>query len=132
MKPQISFTIPRAWLCLLILLHAACCGAATFTWNGSISTDWFNQTNWIPIGVPASADTINLTNGTTINFAGPVTLNGTFNWSHGTLSGSPLTIAGGGAMNITAGVALLNVLSNAGTVTVTGNGNVTIYDNNGS
>jgi hypothetical protein len=131
MKPQISFTIPRAWLCLLILLHAACCGAATFTWNGSISTDWFNQTNWIPIGVPASADTINLTNGTTINFAGPVTLNGTFNWSHGTLSGSPLTIAGGGAMNITAGVALLNVLSNAGTVTVTGNGNVTIYDNNG-
>jgi hypothetical protein len=44
---------------------------------------------------------------------------------------SPLTVASGALVNITGSVGLQNVLSNAGTVTVTGTGNVTIYNNNG-
>ena len=50
-------------LCLSVLLKVGWCSAATFTWNGSVSSDWFNKTNWTPVGVPASTDTINFTNG---------------------------------------------------------------------
>ena len=57
------------------------------------------------------------------------TVTGTLNWASGTVSG-PLTIASGGVMNITGSVTLYNVLTNAGTVTMTGAGNVTVYNNN--
>jgi hypothetical protein len=57
------------------------------------------------------------------------TVTGTFNWVSGTIAG-PMTVASGAVMNITGAVGLQNVLSNAGTVTVTGTGNVTIYNNN--
>ncbi|HKW28489.1 MAG TPA: hypothetical protein VJT54_04075, partial [Verrucomicrobiae bacterium] len=130
MKRHVSVRILLPLLCLLVLLKVGCCSANTFTWNGSVSSDWFNGTNWIPIGVPASADTVNFANGTTISFTSPVTRSGAFNWSSGTLSGSPLTIAGGGMLNITGSVSLLNVLTNAGTVTMSGAGNLTIYNNN--
>ena len=109
-------------LCLSVLLKVGCCSADTFTWNGLVSSDWFNNTNWIPVGVPASADTVNFANGTTINFASPVTRSGVFNWAAGTLSGSPLTIANGGLLNINGSVTLENVLTNGGTVTMTGTG----------
>jgi hypothetical protein len=47
MKRHISATI---LLCLSVLLKAGWCSAATFTWNGSVSSDWFNKTNWTPAG----------------------------------------------------------------------------------
>ena len=117
-------------LCLLILLKVGCCSAATFTWNGSVSSDWFNKTNWTPVGVPVSTDTINLTNGA-INLTNSVRIQGVFNWAAGTLSGQPLAIASGGGLNISGNVILQNVLTNAGTVTMTGAANVTIYNNGG-
>ena len=52
------------------------------TWNGSISSDWFNATNWIPAGVPAPDDIVNFTNANgAITLTAPVTINGQFNWS---------------------------------------------------
>jgi hypothetical protein len=126
---QISLAIVLSRLCLSILLMTGCCSAATFTWNGSVSSDWFNRTNWTPAGVPASTDTINFNSGT-INLTNLVTINGSFNWSEGTLSGDPLTIAGGGVLNITGNVSLDNVLTNAGTVTMSGAGYLIVYNNN--
>src|SRR5215468_9550722 len=71
----------------------------TKTWNGSANTDWFNATNWIPAGVPATNDTVNFNSGT-ITFTAPVTISGQFNWSGGTLDGNPLTVATNGVMNL--------------------------------
>ena len=119
-------------LWLSVLLKAGWCAAATFTWNGSTSTDWFNSTNWIPVGVPASTDTIYFTNGTTINLTNTVTIAGSFNWSSGTLSGKPMTITSAGVLNISGSVSLENVLTNAGTVTMTGAAYLIVYNNNSS
>ncbi|HKW27808.1 MAG TPA: hypothetical protein VJT54_00605, partial [Verrucomicrobiae bacterium] len=70
----------------------------------------------------------NLTlNGVTLVSTNTVT--GTLNWAGGTVSGL-LTIANGGVLNITGSVSLDNVLTNAGTVTMSGAGNLTIYNNN--
>ena len=102
------------------------------TWNGSVSSDWFNATNWIPVGVPASNDIVNLTNASsTVTLTSPVTINGQFNWSGGTLSGSPLTIATNGLLTIsgTATLFLENSLTNAGTVVMTNTGGLVVsYD----
>ncbi len=114
--------------CILIFLNAGWCPAATFTWNGSVSSDWFNKTNWTPAGVPASTDTINFTSGT-INLTNLVTISGSFNWSGGTLSGDPFTIANGGVLNINGNVSLQNVLTNGGTVTMTGPAYLAVYNN---
>ena len=60
----------------------------------------------------------NLTlNGATLISTNTVT--GTFNWVSGTVAG-PLTVASGGVLNITGNVSLQNVLTNAGTVTMSG------------
>jgi hypothetical protein len=72
------------------------------TWNGSFSSDWFIATNWIPVGVPASDDIVNFTNGP-ITLTAPVTINGQLNWSGGMLSGNPLTIASNGLLTLSGG-----------------------------
>ena len=70
----------------------------------------------------------NLTlNGVTLISTNTVT--GTLNWAGGIVSGL-LTVAGGGVLNITGSVNLYNVLTNAGTVTMSGAGNLTVYNNN--
>ena len=55
---------------------------------------------------------------------------GTFTWNSGALAG-PLTVKSGGLLNVTGGIILQNVLTNAGTVTMTGAANLTIYNNGG-
>lgn len=90
--------------------------AATFTWAGT-NTDWFNTNNWSPPGLPGSNDVANFNSGT-ISFSSPLTFAGQFNWNGGTLTGSPLTIATNGVLNINSGstVSLWCALTNAGTV----------------
>jgi choice-of-anchor C domain-containing protein len=107
--------------------------AATFTWTGSVSSDWFNTNNWSPAGLPGSNDTVNFNSGT-INLSAPVTINAQFNWAGGTLSGNPLMVTSNGALNISgsAGKALENALTNAGTVTWTGSGGITVVNNTSS
>src|SRR6266849_3825818 len=120
-------------LAAMLLLGSGLVQGGNFTWTGSVSADWFNTNNWSPVGVPASSDTINFDTGT-INLTAPVTINGQFNWSGGTLSGSALTIATNGVMNLSGGnnKFLLNVLTNAGTVTWTSSGNLYVYNDNSS
>ena len=100
------------------------------SWNGSISTDWYNATNWIPSGVPALNDTIYFTNGGTIACSAPITVGGQFNWGGGTLTGSPITIATTGVMSLSGSASkiLENVLTNSGTVTWTGSGSLGVYN----
>ena len=57
------------------------------------------------------------------------TVTGTFVWAGGTLTG-PLTIGSGGVLNIAGSVILQNVLTNMGTVTMTGTGDLDIWNNN--
>jgi hypothetical protein len=110
------------------LLNDLWCSAATSTWNGSVSSDWFTANNWIPAGVPASTATIYFTNGT-ISLTNPVTIGGAFNWSGGTLSGDAMNIGSGGLMNIAGNVALQNLLTNDGTVTMTGSVFMAVFNN---
>jgi hypothetical protein len=121
-------TIRLPLLCLSILLNVLWCSAATVTWTGSVSSDWFTANNWTPAGVPASSDTINFTNGT-IALVSPVKIGGVFNWSGGSLGGDPMTIGSGGVMNIAGDVALYNMLTNDGTVTMTGTAYLNVYNN---
>ncbi|HWY78290.1 MAG TPA: hypothetical protein VN281_21925 [Verrucomicrobiae bacterium] len=112
-------------------VHAS--AQTTRTWNGSISSDWFNPTNWIPAGVPATNDIVNVTNGT-VNLTAPVTIAGQLNWSAGTFTGNPMTIASNGVMNAncTATLFLENALTNAGTITLSNNsGTLWVINNNG-
>ncbi len=97
------------------------------TWIGSVSSDWFNATNWTPAGVPASNDVVNFTNGT-LALTAPVTINGQFNWTGGTLSGNPLTIATNGLMTVSGSATLFleNSLTNAGTVVMTNSGRLEV------
>ncbi|MCX6924828.1 MAG: hypothetical protein NT154_16695, partial [Verrucomicrobia bacterium] len=71
----------------------------TKTWVGPANGDWYGPTNWSPAGVPGLYDTIIVTSGT-VNLTAPVTIGGQFNWSGGTLTGSPLTIASSGVLKI--------------------------------
>jgi cadmium resistance protein CadD (predicted permease) len=116
---------------LFILVAAGLCSAATHTWNGSVSSDWFTADNWTPVGVPGTNDIVNVTNGT-ISLTGAVAIHGTFNWSGGSISGDGVTIESGGAMNISGTVALENMLTNSGTVTMTGGAYVNVYNNHSS
>ena len=130
LRQQILFPILLCCLSLVGLTKSGRCVAAVFTWTGTASSDWFTANNWAPAGVPGANDMINFTNGT-IALTQSIELAGTFNWSGGSLSGASLTIAGGGALNINGGVVLENVLTNAGTVRMTGTGTLSLY-NNGS
>ena len=83
-----------------------------------------------PFGVPGAGDTINVTNGT-INLSAPVTISGVFNWFGGSLSGNAMTLTSAGVMNIVSNFGYLNnLLTNAGTVTMTGSGTLYVENNN--
>jgi hypothetical protein len=108
----------------------------TRTWNGSVNSDWFNPTNWIPAGVPAANDFITISNGT-VNLTAPVTVAGQLDWSGGILSGSAMTIANNGVMNINGSTThnLESPLTNFGTVTWTNTGSggdLDVLNNNGA
>ena len=129
---------------------------ASFTWTGSVSSDWFNPSNWSPTGVPGGADsatinnasptigsatnigTLNFNNGT-LSAAGSLTVSNALNWTGGS-AGGKIIIAPGATLNFTtgAGKTLLTsaVLINNGTVVWNGGqlslGNGTIVTNNGA
>jgi hypothetical protein len=126
-KRHISFKTRLYFLCLITLLKVGWCSAATHTWNGSVSSDWFTAGNWTPSGVPGTNDIVNVATGT-VSLTSAVTIYGTFNWSGGSLSGDPMTIESGGMMNITGTVALENVVTNKGTVTMTGAAYINVFN----
>ena len=107
----------------------------TRTWNGTTSSDWFNATNWLPTGVPAPNDIVNITNGGVITLTAPVTISNQLLWSSGILNGSnALTIASNAVMtiNTAASLDLENPLTNFGTVVWSNNaGDLAVLNNNG-
>src|SRR6185503_9771143 len=92
MKLRLSILLASAISLAVGSLHAA-----TFTWNGSVSSDWFNGNNWTPVGPPATNDTITVNSGT-INLSAPVLIAGQFNWNGGTISNTSLAIASNGVL----------------------------------
>jgi len=131
MKPKELLTIARLSLCLC---GAACAHAQTTrTWNGSASTDWFNPANWTPNGAPGTNDILSVNSGT-VNLSSPVTVNGQFNWSGGSLTGNPLTITSNGTFNLSGSSAkfIRNAVTNAGTTTWSGTGTLEADYNSGN
>jgi formylglycine-generating enzyme required for sulfatase activity len=89
--------------------------SAVLTWNGSISTDWNNPTNWTPEQVPTNTDHVIINSGSvTIPADGSFAI---MDWSGGVISGS-LTVASNGVLNIDAAsyVELEGALTNSGTI----------------
>lgn len=90
--------------------------AASFTWTGSVSGDWFNPTNWNPQGVPGGADTavisggsptlstatnvgtVNLSGGT-LSASGVLTVSNLFNWTAGAVNGE-LVVSTNATLNL--------------------------------
>ena len=69
------------WGLIVALSGWAACAAsfgATLTWTEAVSSDLYNSTNWTPMAVPASGDTLNITNGI-VNISPPFTSTGEVN-----------------------------------------------------
>ncbi|MGP8235550.1 MAG: hypothetical protein ACLQVW_09080, partial [Limisphaerales bacterium] len=98
-----------------------------------MSSDWFDPNNWSPVGVPGAVDTVNFATGT-INLTAAVTIGGQFNWSGGTLEGSPLTVGSNAVMNLLGSgtLSLYGPLTNEGTVNWTGNCDLLVQNYNGT
>jgi hypothetical protein len=71
--------------------------ATTRYWTGAVSSDFYTATNWVPVGVPSSTDTIIITNGT-VNISPPFTSSGQITWSNGTIAG--LNLGGSAVLTI--------------------------------
>jgi hypothetical protein len=99
----------------------------TFTWTGTVSSDWNTPGNWDIGLVPSSTDTVIIPSGTPNSpaFAGPVSLATLTINSDGALSTS------GYALTVT-GNFLLNGTLNAGSSVLTIDGNVTTTSAGGS
>ena len=100
--------------------------SATLTWNGSVSSDWNNPTNWIPQQVPTNTDHVVINSGSvTIPSDGVFAI---MDWTGGNVSGS-LTVASNGLLNVTgsADKLLLGPLTNSGSVIWTGSGELRLY-----
>jgi hypothetical protein len=103
---------------LSLLGTLAIAPAATRTWVGSVSTDFYDPANWSPNGVPASSDTLNVTNGSVAISPGFVS-SGQIIWTGGTLYGA-LVISTGATMAISGQETkhLWCNLTNAGSITL--------------
>src|SRR5262249_34913504 len=96
-------------------------GSTNFTWNAGIpSGDWQTPVNWIPVGVPGSVNTANITNGASVTVSAAISvgslnltsgaggLGGTgslkvltnCNWTAGTSLSCPMTIASNVLVNL--------------------------------
>ena len=75
----------RTWLWMVLLIAQSGSGfAAIYNWNGTVSTEWSNATNWIPPGVPGEGDTAYVSTNLTL----PPELFSTVYWTNGMFSGA--------------------------------------------
>jgi hypothetical protein len=102
--------------------------AATLTWTGTNSSDFYNATNWLPMAVPASEDTLNITNGH-VDISPAFTSSGSMNWSGGSLSGA-IIISNVMAMSGPATKLLAAAITNYGTLTLSGVGRLSYGQTN--
>jgi len=93
--------------------------AATRTWTGAISSDFYNPTNWLLNDYPLAGDTLSISGGT-VSISPAFTDSGQINWTGGSLSDA-LFVASGGVLSVgNAGACLDGSITNAGTMTLTG------------
>src|SRR5438477_5721844 len=120
---------------LLALLGASALAlpmsASTITWTCAVSSDWDSPDNWDPAQVPAASDHVFINSGSLT-----VPANASFSvmdWTGGTISGS-LKVANNGALNMSGDGSkyLDGPLTNYGTVTWSGSGNLQLLNNAGS
>ncbi len=77
-------------------------------WNGSISTDWSNASNWNPIGVPTDTDCVSISSGTTFS---PIISANAFSRNLTINTASTLTVNSGFTLKV------LDVVKTYGTLT---------------
>jgi hypothetical protein len=116
----------RAWIILAlgILGPLQESPAAVLTWTGTNSSDFYNVTNWLPMAVPGSGDTLNITNGQ-VDITPAFTSSGLVNWSGGQISGA-MTVSNLMAVGGPAVKTLSAALTNWGTLTLSGRGNLSL------
>jgi hypothetical protein len=126
---------------ILLMNLAAASHAATRSWTGAVSPDWFTAGNWQPPGVPAAGDSVTITNSAavtlpqsaaianmnlhgTLNGPGTLSLAGTMNWTAGDIR-LPLVISASANLNILGEAEKRlpgGTIRNAGTIIWTGGG----------
>jgi hypothetical protein len=95
--------------------------AAFVTWNGNISSDWNNSSNWTPNVIPNEFQLVTIPQGMlhnpTVNAAGFACKQLTIN------TGATLTISSSSEITVNGNVTIQNgaLLNNIGSVTVKGN-----------
>ncbi len=111
-RPVFKKAVARPVLSLFFSLMAASLFAATNTWTGGSSIDWFTNSNWSLGAVPLAADDVSIPSGTpfspTIGAAGAVAKMVTVN------TGATLTVSAAGTLAINGSLA--QGLLNNGTV----------------
>ncbi|MDB6175336.1 MAG: hypothetical protein JWL59_4647 [Chthoniobacteraceae bacterium] len=102
-----------------------------YVWNGSISTDWFNASNWTPNGVPGAADNATIsTASNAVNVSGQNAAIHDLNFSGNTLFGNA-RLDVGGTMTWTSGIIELNTSINSGALlNISGGANKLLRGNN--
>ena len=94
--------------------------AATRTWTGAVSSDFYDANNWAPPGAPAAGDVFNITN-FSIVISPAFTFGNQVNWTGGNIGGG-LAVAPGALLAVSGpGIMYLSgSLTNAGTVAISG------------
>ncbi|MBS1529599.1 MAG: hypothetical protein JSU01_04790 [Bacteroidetes bacterium] len=69
MKP--AFTLSRGLSTAMVIVAALLCTntayATSYLWTGATSTDWNTTTNWMPAGVPTTADAVSIGTSSFVN-----------------------------------------------------------------
>ena len=94
--------------------------AATRTWTGSVSSDFYDTNNWAPPGMPAAGDVFNITNFSVV-ISPAFTFSNQVNWTGGIIGGG-LAVAPGALLAVSGpGIMYLSgSLTNEGTVAISG------------
>jgi hypothetical protein len=115
MKTRITLVLGLALGCLHFNARAA-----TRTWTGAVSSDFYDANNWAPAGFPAMGDVFDITNSTVV-ISPAFTFTNQVNWTGGNIGGG-LAIAPGAVLAISGPgtMYLSGQLTNAGTVAISG------------
>lgn len=114
-------------IALIIIGHAAS-AQVSYTWNGSVSTNWNTAANWTPSGVPGSGDNVTIVTGSNTCQLGANQSITDFKLTSGTLDlgGYTLTVGGNNALFSTGTVQNGTMTVSGATTTSFSNGPVTM------
>ena len=121
-----SLFFPRIPLCLSLLLPLVPVRAATVVWTNTAGGNWSVATNWSPNAVPASGDTVIITNDGT--YAVTVDVSPTLNsWTFGATNGTQTLNLNSTTLTLNGSATFeTNAVFNLGGGTLTGTGVVQV------